>query len=65
MLGVPFTRDNHFHLPAGKTDISVNCNGKTMGLADFQRLGYESGSKVLPAAGIEQVLQWGRDLLQM
>ena len=63
MLGVPYTHHNRLHLPSGKSDIAINCGGKVMGLADFQTLGYEVGSQVLPPAGIDEVLEWGRALL--
>ena len=65
MIGVPFTHHNRLHLPAGKTDIEVKCKTQTWGLADFQKLGYEQETQVLPAATIDELLGWGRALLRI
>ena len=65
MLGVPYTHHNRLHLPAGLDDIAIRCGNATMGLKDFQKLGFEVGSRVLPPAGIKEVLEWGRTLLDI
>ena len=65
MLGVPYTHSNNFHLPDSNSDIAVECAGQIMGIADFQKLGYEIGSAVHPPATIDQVVGWGRSLFNI
>ena len=61
MIGVPYLHSNKLYLPG--SDIQIRCGNETWGIKDFQKLGYEKNTQILPPANIDMVLQWGRDLL--
>ena len=55
---VAFLAKNTYYSPAG--DFIVNCNGVHMGLADFQKQGYEVGSTVMPTPATSDLVAMAR-----
>jgi len=59
---LPIVHDNRVYNKAGST--SVNVGGKDISEADYQKLGQDLGTKAFPLPSNEQIIQWGRQILQ-
>ena len=60
---VDITYDNTFYAP--NASITIKCGESTWTLGEYQQLGYDLGSKVEDVAGLETMIGWAKDMLQL
>lgn len=60
---VPFTANNSFYAP--RKEIYIRCGGANWTLSDYQKMGYDIGSTVSNLPPIEDIVEWGKQLLEM
>ena len=58
---VPFTANNTFYAPTKL--LIIQCGGKNLTFADWQKEGYDLGSVVNDPVDTDTIIQWGRQLL--
>jgi len=60
---VPFTANNHFYTADGT--VVITCGKEKLTLAEYQKLGYDIGSVVDKLPSNEQIISWGKQLLDL
>ncbi len=60
---VPFTANNSFYAP--NKYIFIKCGDMNFSLGQYQKLGYDIGSTVADLPTVAQIIQWGRELLDL
>ena len=58
---IPFTANNTFYAP--NEDIYIQCGDVKLSLEQFQKKGYDIGSRVRDPVGYDTIVEWGRMLL--
>jgi len=60
---VPLTANNHFYTANGT--IVINCGKSSFTLQQYQKLGYDVGSVVDKLPSDDNVISWGKKLLEL
>ena len=65
-LFTPYLADNRFYIPQGY-NVSFACDvrgeARQLNLTEWQAYGEDLGSQVFVAPGVEQIIEWGREML--
>lgn len=60
---VPKTSNNKFHVP--QKTVQINCGNFIWNLPQYQAKGYDLGSSVSDVPTIDQIIQWGKQILNI